>query len=140
MLTLRNGHLATFFPFETTLDELLGDGAVSGASWQGLVPAADVRETADGYVIEVDVPGLAQADVQVTLENKRLTLKGERKPAEGASFTRQERPFGAFERTFSLPDDVDAARIEAHARNGVLTVTLPRAEAAKPKTITVTSA
>lgn len=105
--------------------------------WQSFSPAADVRETERGYLIELDVPGLGEKEIQVTLENKHLMLKGERKPVDGADFTRQERPFGSFERIFHLPDDADASRVEARARNGVLTVEIPKLEAARARSIAV---
>ena len=76
----------------------------------------------------------------MTLENKHLALKGERKLVEDANFSRQERAFGSFERVFHLPDDADVGRIEATTRNGVLTVKIPKHEAARPKTIEVKSA
>lgn len=106
-------------------------------TWECYAPAVDVREAAEGYTIELDLPGLTEKDVEVTLEGKHLTIKGERKAPEGGGYTRRERGFGAFERVFHLPDDVDGARVQAKARHGVLTVTLPRAESAKPKTIAV---
>lgn len=104
--------------------------------WECFSPSADIRETKDGYAIDLDLPGMTEKDVAVTLEGKHLTVKGERKAEEG-EFTRRERGFGTFERVFHLPDDVDVARIEAKAKNGVLTVTLPKAEAAKPKSINI---
>ena len=132
MLTLRN---FTFNPIDQVLDGY-ESFAREGATWQCFSPAADVRETKEGYAIELDLPGLTEKEVEVTLEGKHLTVRGERKPQDG-ELTRRERGFGTFERAFHLPDDVDRARIEAKAKNGVLTVTLPKAEASKPKTIAV---
>jgi HSP20 family protein len=100
-------------------------------------PFADVRETTDGYAIDIDLPGLTEKEVEITLEGLHLTIKGERKPQSDAQYTRRERGFGGFERIFRLPDDVDNARIEAKSKNGVLTLTLPKSEAAKPRTISI---
>jgi len=125
-----------FSPIDQVLDTFNGV-AREGFSWECFSPSADVAESADGYTIDLDLPGLTEKDVSVTLEGKHLTIKGERKVAEGVQYTRRERGFGAFERVFHLPDDVDSARIEAKARNGVLSLTLPKAEAAKPKTISI---
>lgn len=115
------------------------DAALHGApaSWQHFSPAADVRETADAYLLEIDIPGLSEKDIEVVLENDELTLRGERKASDGASYSRRERAEGRFERSFRLADDVDTKRIEASAKNGVLTVKLPKAEQAKPRTIAV---
>ena len=125
-----------FSPFDQVLDQL-DNVTREGWSWECFSPSADVRETADGYAIDLDLPGMTEKEVSVTLEGKHLTVKGERKAEEKVQFTRRERGFGTFERVFHLPDDVDAARIQAKASNGVLTLTLPKAEAAKPKTIAI---
>jgi len=104
--------------------------------WQCFSPSADIREAEAGYEIELDVPGLGEKDIEIVLENRHLTLRGERKPTEG-NYTRRERSFGRFERVFHLPEDADLQRIEAKARNGVLTVKVPRLESAKPRSIEV---
>ncbi|MGC4117358.1 MAG: Hsp20/alpha crystallin family protein [Myxococcales bacterium] len=126
-----------FSPIDQVLDTF-DTVARQGYSWECFSPSADIRETKDGYAIDLDLPGMTEKDVAVTLEGKHLTVKGERKSEDG-EFTRRERGFGAFERVFHLPDDVDSARIEAKAKNGVLTVQLPKAEAAKPKTIAISA-
>ena len=125
-----------FSPIDQVLDSL-NTAAERSWSWECYSPAADVRELKDGYTLELDIPGLTEKEVQVTLEGKHLSVKGERRPPERDGYTRVERGFGAFERVFHLPDDVDVSKIEAKAKNGVLTVKLPRAESAKPKTISV---
>jgi HSP20 family protein len=128
-----------YSPFDEVLDTLDSVAGTPGRgwSWSAFSPAADVAETADGYRLEFDLPGLTEKDVTVTLEGKHLTLTGNRKAPEGETYTRRERGFGAFERVFHLPDDVDVGHIVAKAKNGVLTVTLPRAESAKPKSIDI---
>ena len=125
-----------FSPIDQVLDQF-DSVAREGWSWECFSPSADVRETKDGYAIDLDLPGLTEKDVAVTLEGKHLTIKGERKAEDGVEFTRRERGFGNFERVFHLPDDVDVTHIEAKAKNGVLTLTLPKAEASKPKTISI---
>lgn len=133
MLALRNplfGEL--FMPFERTFADGPAARRVSAYS-----PAADVRESEKGYTIELDVPGLTEKDIEVTLDERHLVLKGERKAGEGAHYSRRERACGQFERVFHLPEDADLAHIEARARNGVLTVEIPRVESAKPKVIAV---
>ena len=114
-----------------------GDGGALSQAWSS-VPCT-IWEDEDQFTIELDLPGLTEKDVAVTLEGKHLTIKGERKLTESANYTRRERGFGSFERVFHLPDDVDVTKIEAKAHNGVLTLRLPKAEAAKPKTINVVS-
>ncbi len=123
--------------FDALFESLIPTRPQNGWRWSTFAPAADVRETANGYLIELDVPGLSEKEIAITLENRVLSLKGERKQPEDVKFTRQERPYGAFERQFRLPDDADTARIEARCRNGVLVVEIPRLEEAKPKTIEI---
>jgi HSP20 family protein len=105
------------------------------------VPAVDIYET-DGHdlVIKAELPDMTREDIEVTVENNTLTLKGERKmPADvkDEQFRRIERAYGAFTRSFSLPNTVDAAKVSAEYKHGVLTVKLPFREEAKPRTINV---
>jgi HSP20 family protein len=108
------------------------------ASW---VPAVDVREAKDSLEIAAEVPGIEPKDVEVTIEAGVLTIKGTRrfeKAAEGETYHRVERAYGAFERSFTLPTNVDAEKINAVYRNGVLLLTLPKREEAKPRAINIT--
>ena len=110
------------------------------------VPAVDIFENAkQELVLKAELPDMKREDIQVVFENNTLTLKGERK-FEGAAlddavkqerFHRVERAYGAFSRSFSLPSTVDAGKIAAEYKNGVLTVTLPFREEVKPRTINV---
>ena len=117
----------------------LRDEDVSGPStW---APPVDIYET-DGrdLVIKAEVPDLTREDIEVTVANDTLTLRGERKrpgDVKDEQFRRVERQYGTFSRSFSLPTTVDATRVSADYKNGVLTVTLPFREDAKPRTITV---
>lgn len=109
---------------------------VSG-SW---LPAVDVRETKDALEIAAELPGLEPKDVEVSVEGGVLTLKGARrfeKATEGETYHRVERSYGAFERSFNLPTNVDPERVRAIYRHGVLNLTLPKREEAKPKSITI---
>lgn len=105
------------------------------------VPAVDVFESdAHEFVIKAELPDLKREDISVTFENGTLTLKGERKAEYETSkdrFHRIERQYGAFSRSFTLPATVDAARISASYKDGVLTVRLPQRDDARPKQIEV---
>lgn len=103
-------------------------------------PAVDIREESDRFVIEADLPGVDPKDIEVTMENGMLTLKGERrfeKKSDGNNYKRVERAYGMFYRRFSLPDSADAEHIEAHGRNGVLEIVLPKQEKVQPRRISV---
>ena len=95
----------------------------------GWMPPVDLLETADRYVITAELPGMSQDDVQIHVHEGRLTLSGVRRERELAceEFHRIERGHGAFSRTFQLPVAIDAGRITADLRDGVLTVTCPKA-------------
>jgi HSP20 family protein len=114
------------------------DIAQGGSNW---VPPVDIFETAGrDLVIKVELPDVNREDVEVTVENNTLTLRGEKKlPADvkEEQFRRVERRYGAFTRSFTLPNTVDAGKVSAEFKNGVLTVKLPFKEEAKPRTINV---
>jgi HSP20 family protein len=114
------------------------------ASWGGSgrwVPAVDIFENGkQELVLKAELPDMKREDIQVVFENNTLTLKGERKlenDVKQEQFHRVERAYGTFSRSFSLPSTVDASKIGADYKNGVLTVTLPFREEAKPRTIKV---
>jgi HSP20 family protein len=114
------------------------DAAASAAGAFG--PALDVEEDAEAYTIHVELPGVAPQDVEVSLEDDVLTVRGERafyddKQAEG--FRRIERHFGRFHRAVRLADRVAGDRVSAVHKDGVLTVVVPKAEDAKPRRIEV---
>lgn len=111
------------------------------ASW---LPPVDVRETGEHLQVDVELPGMTADDVDVRVENSVLTVRGEKKSElqegkEGSDYHLIERRYGRFERSFTLPRTVDAERVEAHFDNGVLTITLPKAETAKPRQIQIRS-
>jgi len=98
----------------------------------------DVYSTPSEIVLMANVPGLKPEDVNITLEGDTLALGGELKaPFENVDYIFQERPFGRFSRTLTINVPIDAEKVEASFENGVLTITLPKAEAARPKVIKV---
>ncbi len=110
-----------------------------GEDGGGFFPV-DLYETADDVVVKASIPGAAPEDIDISVTGEVLTLKGEVKADDGEkgqNYYRRERRTGTFVRQFSLPSEVDSSRAEAVFEHGVLTLTLPKAEAVKPKTIRV---
>ncbi len=108
-------------------------------SAQNAFPAVNLYETEDAYVLTAEVPGVAPEELEISLEGSAVTLRGERKHVneEGASVHRSERPTGAFRRAIDLPVPIDADKVEAVHRHGVLTLRLPKAPEHRPRQITV---
>ena len=109
------------------------------ADW---MPAVDIKEEPTQFVIHADLPGVDIKDIEITLENGVLTLKGQRaaeKKEETEQYRRVERVRGTFLRRFSLPDAVDAEKVSAKCKDGVLEVVVPKREAAQPRRITIES-
>lgn len=103
-------------------------------------PAVDILETENDLILKMDVPEVELKDVDIRLENHTLTVKGERKfenLADSKAYHRIERSYGSFARTFTLPDTVDTEKVRADYKNGVLSITLPKKEVAKPRTVRV---
>jgi HSP20 family protein len=106
----------------------------------GLSPGFVVKERTDAYVIEADIPGVKESDVDITLSGNRLTVSGKRDESrreEGETFFGYERQYGSFTRSFTLPDGVDQERISADLDNGVLSVLVPKKESSKARKITL---
>jgi HSP20 family protein len=106
----------------------------------GLWPAVDVQEGKDTLTIKAELPGLKKEDINISLHDGVLTLSGERKgsaESQNGGMTRSERWFGRFQRSFTLPGKVDTKNIPATYTDGILTITLTKAEEAKPKQIKV---
>lgn len=104
------------------------------------MPAIDVAETDDEYVVKVELPGVNKDDVRITVQENILTVRGEKKrenERKESNFHRVERSYGSFQRSFTLPTTVRADKIDATYKEGLLTITLPKAEEAKPKAIDV---
>ncbi len=113
------------------------DHLLNRGTW---TPAVDIYEAEGELVLKAELPDLRREDVDVTVENNTLTVRGERKlddEIKQENFHRVERAYGSFVRTFSLPPTVDSARIGAEYKNGVLTVKLPFREEAKARSINV---
>lgn len=123
---------------ENELDRLVGRPSARTA-WS---PALDVRETENSFDVTVDLPGMEPGDVSVTFESGVLTISGARElssESSGETYHRIERSYGSFARSVRLPRTTDGERIEATFSKGVLSVVVPKAEAAKPRAIEVTS-
>lgn len=118
------------------------DGPETTVGGRVFRPLTDIVETEAGLSLLVEMPGVAPEDVEVTLEKRVLTIRGRVRPTrpERLELAHAEYDEGDFERAFTLSEDFDPDRIEAGMRNGVLTVTLPRAEAAQPRKIAVQAA
>ncbi len=123
------------FNWDRVFDRYFGDFDHS-AGW----PAVDVREDDDNYLVEVELPGLSEKDVEVKVENGVLTIasrKDESREEKDEGYIWKERRHYSFSRSFSLPDNVDVEKINANFKNGLLDIAVPKAPAAKPKLIEV---
>lgn len=113
------------------------DGSFGLSMWS---PAVDIAEKDNEYVVRAELPGVSKDDVKITLESNILTIRGEKrqeKDMKEDDYHRMERMYGSFQRSFTLPTTVKSDSIDASYRDGILTVTLPKAEEAKPKHIEV---
>lgn len=116
------------------------DADASSLATSDWVPAVDIREEQDRYLIEADLPGVRPEDIDIHMENGLLTLRGTRASETkeaGKDYQRMERAMGTFYRRFSLPDSADADRITARSNHGVLEVTIPKQEKVQPRRIKV---
>ena len=123
--------------FEAPLAELARSSSQLLSGW---TPALDVFEDKDNLVVKAEVPGMKKEEIEISLHDGMLTIGGERKSqteSNGDSATRTERFTGKFRRSITLPTRVDANKVNATYKDGILTVTLPKAEEAKPKQIQV---
>ena len=136
LASLRSRFDRLFSDHFATLGDADGGEAFS-SSW---VPSIDVLENDSEIRLRAELPGMNEDDVEITLENNQLTLQGEKKfelEENEGEYRRVESRYGKFYRRFSIPATVDQTKIDAQFSNGVLTVALPKAEAAKPKRIPV---
>ena len=136
-----------FRPFGENLSRDLTDiqtqmNRLFGAVERVWSPPADMHETQNEAVIAVELPGLSEKDIRLSIADDVLTVQGEKQRVEVQEATqyRQERWFGKFERAFSLPFPVETGQVKATFRDGVLTVKLPKAEEVKPKEIKIEAA
>ena len=128
--------LANLRAFEGAFSRILSEPNTN-RPW---APAIDIFETENELVFKADVPDVDQKEIDVRVENQTLTISGERKferKDQGKGYHRVERSYGNFARSFAVPNSFDTDKINAGFKNGVLTVTLPKKEAAKPRQIKV---
>jgi HSP20 family protein len=120
------------------MDRMMGEeSAASASDW---VPAVDIKEDKNGFIIIADLPGIAPGNIDIHAENGMLTIQGEResgKKEERQGYKRIERSYGNFFRRFTLPDSANTDRISAKGENGVLTITIPKREEIQPRKIAV---
>jgi HSP20 family protein len=122
--------------FEDAVTRLMSEPR-TGRPWS---PAVDIVETEDELIVKADLPDVQLEDIDVQVENGTLSLKGERKFKKefaDKGYHRIERSYGSFMRSFTVPSSVDTEKVSADYKSGVLTVTLPKKEAAKPKQVKV---
>ena len=123
--------------FNDVFSRGFGEGSLSGSAW---TPAVDIYETDQNVVLKAELPGIDPKDVEIRVEDGALYLKGERKfenEVNEDGYRRVERQYGSFTRSFPLPASVDSDKATAEYKNGMLNLTLPKREEAKPKTIKV---
>ena len=114
-----------------------GETELSTRSW---APPVDIYETEDAIVLKAELPGVDPKDVEVRVEDNTLYLKGERKfekEVKEQNYHRVERSYGSFARSFSLPNSISTDQVKAEFKDGLLTLTMPKREEAKPKTIKI---
>ena len=127
---------ASFRNFEDVVARMLNEPR-GARPWS---PSVDIFETENELVLKADLPDVKLEDIEVRVENQTLTVRGERKfqKEEAAKgYHRMERSYGTFERSFTVPTSVDAEKVAADYKNGVLTVKLPKKEAAKPRQVKI---
>jgi HSP20 family protein len=133
---LQNRLNSIFNDFANATGELQNESLSAG----NFIPPVDIYEDANRLVLKLEVPGISQEDLQINLENQTLTVKGERKfvnDEKEENFHRIERRYGSFVRSFTLPSTVETESAQASYENGVLAITLPKKEAAKPKQVKI---
>ncbi|MDD5271703.1 MAG: Hsp20/alpha crystallin family protein [Methylovulum sp.] len=116
-----------------------GEGSIATAEW---APAVDIKEENDKFVLHADIPGVKPEDMDISMDDGVLTIRGEKKTEATTSqegYKRVERSYGSFYRRFSLPDSANAEAISAKSKHGVLEVTIPKREAVQPKKINVST-
>lgn len=130
------------FPtFAKVVNDIFNDDFVKNLDenlsvWNGSQPAVNVKEDADGYALALAAPGYSKEDIEIKIDDNVLTISSEKKTEdianEGEKFTRREFKYAAFKRTFTLPETVDVTKIAANYENGLLNISIPKKEEAKP--------
>lgn len=131
-------------PFAQLVNRFFTDLAPVAAADQtrGFRPPVDIVEQDNAFLATLDLPGLKKEDIEISLDEGVLSVSGERKMEhpigeEGTAYRRIERSYGTFSRSFTLPQGVDIGKVEANFADGVLKLTLPKSEAAKPRKISI---
>jgi HSP20 family protein len=127
-------------PFQVARDLLSWDPFSGGRQVSAFVPAFEVKETTEAFILKADIPGVAQSDLDIAVHSNVLTVSGTRRAEdrkEGESFALYERQYGSFSRSFSLPETADGDRVEAKLDSGVLSLTIWKKAEAKPRKIAV---
>jgi HSP20 family protein len=125
-------------PFQVARDLLSWDPFFGGRQVSAFVPAFEVKETNEAFVLKADVPGVKESDLDIAVHNNILTVSGTRhaeERKEGDSFALYERQYGSFSRSFALPETADGERVEAKLDGGVLTLSIWKKAEAKPRKI-----
>jgi HSP20 family protein len=123
--------------FEQTLSRSRAEEGMAPSTW---TPAVDIYETPEAIMLQADLPGLRREDIDIQIQDNTLALRGERRFAKDVreeNYLRIERAYGAFQRSFTLPATIQQENIRAVFRDGILELTLPKAEEAKPKKIAI---
>ena len=123
--------------FRGAFSPQVSETELSTRAW---APPVDIYETEDAIVLKAELPGVDAKDVEVRVEDNTLYLKGERKfekEVKEQNYHRVERSYGSFARSFSLPNSISADKVKAEFKDGLLTLTMPKREEAKPKTIKI---
>ena len=123
--------------FRGAFSPALSEGELSTRTW---APPVDIYENGESLVLKAELPGINPDEVEIRVEDNTLYLKGERKfekEVKEQNYHRVERSYGTFTRSFSLPNSIDADKVAANFQDGVLTLTMPKKEEAKPKTIKI---
>ena len=124
---------------DTMFDRFRG-GTTNESGLQTFLPAVDIAEEKDLFIVKVELPGINKSDVKITVQDDVLTVRGEKKQEKEqkeSNYHRVERSYGVFQRSFTLPTSIHSERIDAEFKDGLLTINLPKVEEAKPKEIEV---
>ena len=140
--------MRNLFGFHNEMGRIFGD--LLGSDENGTdtenthwMPTVDISETENGFEIQAELPGVQESDVNVSVTDNRLTIKGEKhqeEETERKNYHRVERQYGSFQRSFTLPRHVETDGIKAKFTDGVLTLSIPKPETAKPTEIPITTA
>ena len=139
--------MRNLFSLHNELGQIFGDLFASNEGGTGMeetawMPTVDVSETENGFEIHAELPGISENDVNVSVTDNVLTIRGEKRQeaeADGKNYYRVERRYGSFQRSFTLPRHVETSDIKAGFKDGVLALEIPKPEAAKPTTIPITT-